>query len=459
MVPPSSGDDTDAPHDVSAADDGARSTREEGDVDWNDLPAAVRTRLAELSADALGSMGQVDVPVSLRPVAGFAAAKRAKLGASALLAALRDSTVFRTAVVNWCREHRPDALRSDLAEVDAVTAAAAALLLESGAAPQLVELVGHRAERGRMRSERDSALARCDKLSAEAERLRAELERVRSTAEQANASENAEAERFRKRLREQGVRLKETKDELAAAQAELDRVRQESESANVEVIAQRDRERARAQEERARADRAEAEADIARQSAREARQGDEVRVSLLLDALEGAAGGLRRELGSGGDGPRPADTVTGVRGHSGSTGHVADVSALDRLLALPAVHLIVDGYNVTKTAYPDIPLADQRERLAHQLATLSARTGVEITVVFDGADVVGVPTAGPRGVRVHFSEPGVQADDVIRDLVTAEPRGRQLVVATSDREIVTSVRRSGAYAVASSVLVSRLSRV
>jgi predicted RNA-binding protein with PIN domain len=125
---------------------------------------------------------------------------------------------------------------------------------------------------------------------------------------------------------------------------------------------------------------------------------------------------------------------------------------------VPSVHLIVDGYNVSKTGYPDLPLADQRTRLVGQLAALAARTGVEITVVFDGAGVVTAPTRGSRGVRVLFSDPGVLADDVIRDLVAAEPEGRPVVVATSDRAVVTSVRTCGAYAMPSAVLLARLVR-
>jgi predicted RNA-binding protein with PIN domain len=123
------------------------------------------------------------------------------------------------------------------------------------------------------------------------------------------------------------------------------------------------------------------------------------------------------------------------------------------------VHLIVDGYNVSKTGYPELPLADQRTRLVGQLAALAARTGVEVTVVFDGAGVVSAPTRGSRGVRVLFSDAGVPADDVIRDLVAAEPQGRPVVVGTSDRAVVASVRTCGAYAVPSSVLLGRLVRV
>ncbi len=196
----------------------------------------------------------------------------------------------------------------------------------------------------------------------------------------------------------------------------------------------------------------------ARQAAREARQADEVRLALLLDTLGGAVSGLRRELDlGGGAGPRPADLV--ARAQTARAGSVADGrAALDALLAVPSAHLIVDGYNVSKTGYPELPLADQRTRLVGQLAALAAQTAVEITVVFDGAGVTTAPTRGSRGVRVLFSDAGVLADDVIRELVAVEPAGRPLVVATSDKAVVSSVRRGGAHTVASAVLLGRLVR-
>ncbi|MDR7303092.1 NYN domain-containing protein [Haloactinomyces albus] len=457
MIPPTTGDGNEAPFpDESAADSAQQTSGAVARVDWENLPGPVAHRLAELSAAALGTLRHSDIPAQLRPVVRFAAAKRAKLGLVPLVAALRDSAVFRTAVVDWCRTHRPEAL--DLEHGDPAVVAAAALLQDSAVATHYVELVGYRTERGQLRSERDSALARSDKLAGEVERLRNELAETKLAAERAGDTDDSEADRLRKRLREQGVRLKEARQEAESARADLERVRQESAAAIAETTAQRDREQAKAQEERIRAERAGAEAETARRSAREARQGDEMRLALLLETMEGALGGLRRELGATGRGPKPADAVSGVRADTGTPPHVPDRAALERLLALPAIHLIVDGYNVTKTGYPEIPLADQRDRLAHQLASLAAQTGVEVTLVFDGADVVAVPAAGPRGVRVLFSEPGVQADDVIRGLVEAEPPGRQLIVATSDQEVVTSVRHRGAYAVASSVLLARINR-
>lgn len=424
-------------------------------VDFDELPAPLRGRLADLAAGALGEMRLSDVPATLRPVVRFAPAKRAKLGQGALLTALRDSAVFRTAVVDWCRKCSPEAL--SLEDQDPVVVGAAAVLRGSPVACHYVELVAFRAEQGKLRAERDSALAKVNRLTSEVDRLRTELAEARESVER--AENNEEADRLRKRLREQGTRLREAKDAAEEARQELERARSAREEAVAEVAAERDKERERARQERERAERSAAEVQVARESAREARQGDEVRLALLLETLESAVGGLRRELGAASSGPRPADVVQRVREQAGTAGQVADAPALDRLLLLPAVHLIVDGYNVTKTGYPDLPLADQRDRLAHQLAALAARTGAEVTVVFDGADVLAVPSAGPRGVRVLFSEPGVQADDVIRDLVAAEPKGRQLVVATSDRAVVTSVQLRGAYAVASALLLERLNRV
>ncbi len=425
---------------------------------WGSLPEAVRERIAELAAAAVAKLPSTDVPRQLRPVAKFAPAKRAKLGGTALLAALGESAQFRTAVIEWLREHRTDAL--DPNAIDSVAAAAAAVLLgESGAAGR-VRLVAENAEQNALRAERDAALARNQRLEAELEQVRAELAEARHAAENARGEREGEVEKLLKRLREQGVLLRQAKDaaESAAAAAAEGGVAKAEEIATLN--AQLERERQRVANERARAERAVADADVARQSAREAREADEVRLALLVDTIDGALGGLRRELSLGTrGGARPADMVRGASAGNGQGGKIADVSTLDRYLALPNVHLIVDGYNVTKTGYPELALADQRDRLIHQLSALAARTSAEVTVVFDGAGVLSVPASVPRGVRVLFSDRGVLADDVIRALVAAEPAGRPMVVATSDRAVADSVRGGGAHPTPSAVLVTRLSRV
>lgn len=429
----------------------------ESTVDWSALPEPLRARLAELSADALGDMAKVDIPQSLRAVARFAPTKRARLGAPALIGGLKSSANFRAAVVEWLRRNRPAVL--EVTSPDPVAAGAAAVLQGEEVASHFIELVGRRAADAALRSERDLAVQRAERLEVELERLKAERAEAGGAVDKIREASEAELERLRKRLREQGVRLREAKDRAEAAAVEADRVRAEAEAALRRLTAERDRERERAEHERAKAQRAESDAEVARQSAKEARQADEVRLALLVDTLDGAVNGLRRELALGGAGPRPADLVRGASAAQGAVGRVEDPAALDRLLALPAVHLIVDGYNVTKTGYPELSLSDQRDRLVHQLAVLAARTGAEVTLVFDGAGVVAVPTSAPRGVRVLFSDPGVLADDVIRALVTAEPEGRPVVVVTSDRAVADSVRRRGAHPVPSAVLLARLGRV
>lgn len=428
----------------------------ESTVDWSVLPDAVRTRLAELGADALGALPKVDVPQQLRAVARFTPAKRARLGGGAIIASLRDSAAFRTAVVEWCREHRPATL--DLSGDDAASVAAAAVMLGEDTATHYLELVSRRASDAGLRAQRDAATTRAERAEAELAKLRTDLDSVQGAVDRVRAEGESELERLRKRLREQGVRVRTAKDEAEKSGAEIDRIRAEAAAQVKALTEQREREQERAEAATTRAERAEADAEIARQSAREARQADEVRLALLVDTLDGAVTGLRRELALGGSGPRPADLVRGATEAHGSVSRVEDPAALERLLTLPTVHVVVDGYNVTKTGYPELSLSDQRERLIRQLAALAARTSAEVTLVFDGAGVVAVPTTAPRGVRVLFSDPGVLADDVIRALVTAEPEGRPVVVVTSDRAVADSVRRRGAHPVPSAVLLARLGR-
>ena len=96
-----------------------------------------------------------------------------------------------------------------------------------------------------------------------------------------------------------------------------------------------------------------------------------MRLRLLLDTVLDAAQGLRRELALPPRDPvRPADTVDAVEPGRIAPKDIAaralsehDPALLDQLLALPQAHLVVDGYNVTKTGYPQMPLEKQRLRL------------------------------------------------------------------------------------------------
>ncbi|MHB8452998.1 MAG: NYN domain-containing protein, partial [Mycobacteriales bacterium] len=214
---------------------------------------------------------------------------------------------------------------------------------------------------------------------------------------------------------------------------------------------------------------AQAAADAARRVRRDARRIDDVRIRLLLDTLTAAARGLAQELALPPAEGRPGDLVAAgllaeidpFAGVSDRTLEAADAALVDRLLAVPGLHLLVDGYNVTKAGYPTMPLEAQRSRLLTSLAGLAARTGAEVTCVFDAANrepgqTLSVPAS--RAVRVLFTQPGEIADEVLIRFAAAEPPGRPVLVASSDGQVGRDARRFGARVLPSAALLAWLER-
>jgi YacP-like NYN domain-containing protein len=95
-------------------------------------PEAVHSRLVSILADALDAISTEVIPQSVRAFARYAPDKYATLSTAVLLSWLRDHRDFRAAVVDWCRERRPDAI--NITGADSASAAAAALLLDEDAA-------------------------------------------------------------------------------------------------------------------------------------------------------------------------------------------------------------------------------------------------------------------------------------------------------------------------------------
>jgi predicted RNA-binding protein with PIN domain len=130
------------------------------------------------------------------------------------------------------------------------------------------------------------------------------------------------------------------------------------------------------------------------------------------------------------------------------------LAAAQHLLTASAVRVVVDGYNVAKLGWPALALDVQRERCIAAAEDVARRTAAAITVVFDGAGVVGATATRRRTVRVVFSPPGVTADDVIRAEVAAVPAQRPVVVVTDDQAVVADVRGAGANVVPSAALLA-----
>jgi hypothetical protein len=130
-----------------------------------------------------------------------------------------------------------------------------------------------------------------------------------------------------------------------------------------------------------------------------------------------------------------------------------DARAEAEYLLRSDAEVLVDGYNVAKLQWPDVALVEQRDRCIALAEDRARRFGADITVVFDGADVVGA-TGTRRVVSVLYSPAGVTADDVIRERVGAIPAATAVVVVTNDQAIIADVRAAGAHTIASEVFAA-----
>ncbi|MGW2324465.1 NYN domain-containing protein [Streptomyces sp. NPDC001700] len=428
------------------------------------LPEGVRRRVVALVADAFGGLTVTELPPQLRQYARFTPNRRAKFAGNAMAAAVESDPVFRQRIGQRLRETQAELAEaieggSPPAAADPVDVAAVAYVLRPVGWVKLVEAAGEEAQR-----------ASAERAGEEAER---ELHRLREELAAARASSRKETERIRaeldaarketdavqRKLRSAQSDVKRGAAALRKAEGELETVRSEAATRQAAADGEARRLRARLSE-------AESALEASRRAVREGRSVEDMRLRLLLDTVLDAAQGLRRELALPPASMHPADTVDAVEPGKMTPKDIAtralsetDPALLDQLLELPQAHLVVDGYNVTKTGYPTMPLEKQRLRLLGGLAVLAAQTGAEMTCVFDGAELAApVLLAPPRGVRVLFSKPGVTADELIRQLVRAEPPGRPVVVVSTDREVADGVARAGARPVASALLLKRLAR-
>lgn len=420
------------------------------------LSEAARQQLVTIAADLVGRLPPDELPVALRPVARFTPTKRVRLAGTQLAAALDADDSFRARVADAVAEALPqlaEALRTgdSTAASDPVDTAVVAYLLRPEGWPGIVADANarHAAERERAGQEANAAeVAQLRTQLADLKaRLRAEVAQGKAAVADAAAAAESETTELRKQLR---ARI----GELRAAQ----RARDEAETAAAEATRRADAAEAARELEarrlRGRISELERAAEAARRGTRTERDIEAARLWLLVDTLTEAAAGIRRELSLPAPAVRPGDTVTSAES-AAQRRVISDPAALDALLTMPNAHLIVDGYNVTKTGYGELPLADQRARLIGSLAAVASRSGAEITVAFDGGQRPPAMPPAPRGVRVLFSAPDEIADDLIRRLVEAEPPGRALLVVSSDRQVALDVGRAGAWTAESAVLLAR----
>ncbi|GGX53504.1 NYN domain-containing protein [Streptomyces minutiscleroticus] len=428
------------------------------------LPDGVRRRVVQIVSDGFGGLTVAELPAQLRQYARFAPNRRAKFAGNAMATALETDPLFRQRIGEKLRDAQPELAGaldagSPPPAADPLDVAAAAYVLRPTGWVKLVTAAGEEAQR--------ADAERADEESrAELERLRAQLAEARAQTRAETERLRAELESARREAESLHRKLRGALSDVKRGEAALRKAQAEVEAARTEGQTQVSAAESEARRLKARLGEAEAALEATRRAAREGRSVEDMRVRLLLDTVLDAAQGLRRELALPPVSVRPAETVDAVEPGRMTPKDIAaralsehDPAILDQLLALPQAHLVVDGYNVTKTGYPQMPLEKQRLRLLGQLSQLAAQTGAEVTCVFDGAELAApVLLAPPRGVRVLFSKPGVTADELIRQLVRAEPPGRPVIVASTDREVADGVAKAGARPVASAVLLKRFMR-
>jgi predicted RNA-binding protein with PIN domain len=427
------------------------------------LPAEVRQQLITIAADVIGKRPVAELPAAVRRFARFAPSKRVRMGAADIAAALAADERFRESVGEVVTQASPELVEqvssgSPPETADPVDIAVIAYLIRPPGWQQRLEAISADLLE---QNERRTAEAELSRLESEVQRLttaNTELSRTREDLRAAAATANADQAKLTAELQH---RIRMLQGELRSAQRAAEHANRASAVDRAEYERLAASHASELRKARARIASLEAELDNGRRTVRAAREHDDARLWLLLEQISAAAGGLQKELDLTRPAVSPADSVASADQESAARPSTLDPSYLDRLLDGAHVHLIVDGYNLSKTGYGDLPLADQRTRLVTSLGALAARTKVEVTVAFDGtAAPTGVASGAPspRGVRVLFSAVGQLADDLIRDLVQAEPPGRTVLVASSDQAVAARARGSGAWPVAAAVLLSRLER-
>jgi hypothetical protein len=312
--------------------------------------------------------------------------------------------------------------------------------------------------------ERARALVDAAGRARDAEALARELakeRRRREAAEEARARVEAERDELAARLA--ATRSTGRSDDAAARLAtQVDQLRAELATAKLEARHARDREGAAVErasrseaareeaERRAAAagavrDEALADRSIARDELARLRELASV-ARTLADELAGLVGS---ETGAARSGRAPRRSPVAVPGRLRH-----DEVAVAEHLCRAGVPVLVDGYNVAMATWPDGTLAEQRRRLVEASENLARRFGTDVTIVFDGADVVGASADGRRLVRVMYSAAEETADDVLRAEVRRIPVTVGVVVVTDDAEIVGDVRAMGANVVASRVFAA-----
>lgn len=354
--------------------------------------------------------------------------------------------------------------------------------LSAGALPELVDEIGRLWLSDAQDWDVDAAkLAEAldaEAASADAQTQLRRAEKRRDAAEQAAVRTRAELVQRDEFIEMQSREIDDLRSDVAKAADNLAEMKTELSDVRMEIRHARDREKAAVAKAATLADRLQAaqrqldETHSATDAVPSAREGvaagrDDIAAAAasarqLLEQIESMlpdadAGPVETRGTVGSIDPDLAERQTRPARRSALSlpgGVISTSSEAAAHLARSNAQFIVDGYNVAKLGWPNRPLEQQRGAFLDGVENLVRRFGTDVTVVFDGASVIGAHASRRRLVRVVYSPEGTTADDVIRDEVARIPTDRAVVVVTNDAEIVRDVRRQGANVVPSNALLA-----
>ena len=127
------------------------------------------------------------------------------------------------------------------------------------------------------------------------------------------------------------------------------------------------------------------------------------------------------------------------------------------------MHLIIDGYNImhalpVREEWSGRSFQDRRASFLDSLKGYAVGRSHRITVVFDGAKG-GDAQGGAEtyaGIQVLYSARGVEADQVLRDIIERAASPEDVLLVTSDKSVSEYARSLGASVARADELIRKL---
>ena len=387
-----------------------------------DLPESVTAAIVRGMGAYMGSARPTDLPAALRPLRGkhnkMLTARRGDI-----VGALEDEAL-RAMVLEWLEDKPSGISKTDAAILTTVTRR------EDGWEEDLAGQAPPPKSEDRVRKDPGEALARekerTRRAKDEARRAKDDAARDLSAGRKELASLRAELDELRHEVNALGKALAAAEKESAAARSEMDRevrkARKRSEKAEAAV----ETEKAKLKELRA---------ELAA-----------VKSRAVAPSKPKAAPKVR-----------PVSEPARRRRLSAPKGRFEDdPETLTEWLSTPHVHLLVDGYNVSKAegGFGDLTLETQRQRLLQEVGKLARRHEIKATVIFDGSHIAPGTSRRHRGpVEVEYSRADEIADDHLIVKLEGLPK-HPVIVATNDRELQGRAARLGATVATSNQLLA-----